>query len=265
MNKLVIRGRQEFLGMDIPVIEGGFGEGKKVMLAKTIAEVHGEEPRVINQIINRNLDEFEFGVDIIDLKQGITNCDSSQNVVDMLVQTGFTIQAIRACKNIYLLSEQGYMSLVMLMKTEKAKEIRKQLRREYFSMREALKPQLPQDYLSALKALVESEEEKQRLSLEKAKIEEEKNRLIHQGKLYTTTEIAKELGFKSAKAFNEFLKEKKIQYKVNDTWVLAARFSELGYTEIKQTELDNGKIIYNRKWTGTGRDWLINEIMKGEK
>lgn len=258
MNDLVIRGRQEFLGMDIPVIEGGFGEGKKVMLAKTIAEVHGEEPRVINQIINRNLDEFEFGVDIIDLKQ-ITNCD-------LFLQDGlFTKAQWGNAKNIYLLSEQGYMLLVGFMKTDKAKEIRKQLRRDYFSMREALKPQLPQDYLSALKALVESEEEKQRLSLEKAKIEEEKNRLIHQGKLYTTTEIAKELGFKSAKAFNEFLKEKKIQYKVNDTWVLAARFSELGYTEIKQTELDNGKIIYNRKWTGTGRDWLINEIMKGEK
>ena len=258
MNNLVVRGTQEFLGMDIPVIEGGFGEGKKVMLAKTIAEVHGEEPRVINQIINRNLDEFEFGVDIIDLKQ-ITNCD-------LFLQDGlFTKAQWGNAKNIYLLSEQGYMLLVGFMKTDKAKEIRKQLRRDYFSMREALKPQLPQDYLSALKALVESEEEKQRLSLEKAKIEEEKNRLIHQGKLYTTTEIAKELGFKSAKAFNEFLKEKKIQYKVNDTWVLAARFSEMGYTEIKQTELDNGKIIYNRKWTGTGRDWLINEIMKGEK
>lgn len=61
------------------------------------------------------------------------------------------------------------MLLVGFMKTDKAKEIRKQLRREYFSMREALKPQLPQDYLSALKALVESEEEKQRLSLEKLK------------------------------------------------------------------------------------------------
>lgn len=154
--------------------------------------------------------------------------------------------------------------IAMMARTEKSHEYRNYLIECEKKIKEVTRPQLPQDYLSALKALVESEEEKQRLSLEKAKIEEEKNRLIHQGKLYTTTEIAKELGFKSAKAFNEFLKEKKIQYKVNDTWVLAARFSELGYTEIKQTELDNGKIIYNRKWTGTGRDWLINEIMKGE-
>lgn len=258
MKELVIRGRQEFLGMDIPVIEGGFGEGQKVILAKTIAEIHEVELKEVNRLINNNIEEFEEGIDIIDLKNSvITN--------HPLLELGFSKQKIANSKNIYLLSEQGYVALVMLMRTEKAKEIRKQLRREYFSMREALKPQLPQDYLSALKALVESEEEKQRIALEKAKIEEEKNRLIHQGKLYTTTEIAKELGFKSAKAFNEFLKEKKIQYKVNDTWVLAARFSEMGYTEIKQTELDNGKIIYNRKWTGTGRDWLINEIMKGEK
>lgn len=154
--------------------------------------------------------------------------------------------------------------IAMMARTEKSHEYRNYLIECEKKVREVTRPQLPKDYLSALKALVESEEEKQRISLEKAKIEEEKNRLIHQGKLYTTTEIAKELGFKSAKAFNEFLKEKKIQYKVNNTWVLASRFSELGYTEIKQTELDTGKIIYNRKWTGTGRDWLINEVMKGE-
>lgn len=259
MNNLVVRGTQEFLGMNIPVIEGGFGEGQKVILAKDVAGIHGVPLYKINELINSNLDEFECGIDILDLKQ-------DENFVIRLKDNGLYNQnEINRSSNIYLLSEQGYMLLVELMKTDKAKEIRKQLRREYFSMREALKPQLLQDYLIALKALVESEEEKQRLSLEKAKIEEEKNRLIRQGKLYTTTEISKELGFKSAKAFNEFLKEKKIQYKVNNTWVLADRFSEMGYTEIKQIELDTGKIVYNRKWTGTGRDWLINEIMKGEE
>lgn len=165
----------------------------------------------------------------------------------------------------YVITLDMAKEISMIQRNELGKKFRQYFIECEKKLREVTKPQLPQDYLSALKALVESEEEKQRLSIEKAKIEEEKNRLIHQGKLYTTTEIAKELGFKSAKAFNEFLKEKKIQYKVNNTWVLAARFSELGYTEIKQTELDTGKIIYNRKWTGIGRDWIINEVMKGEK
>ena len=48
-------------------------------------------------------------------------------------------QSIANSANIYLLSEQGYMLLVGFMKTEKAKEIRKNLRREYFAMREVIK------------------------------------------------------------------------------------------------------------------------------
>ena len=38
--EIEITGVQEFLGKEIPVIEGGFGEGEKVVLAKTIAEIH---------------------------------------------------------------------------------------------------------------------------------------------------------------------------------------------------------------------------------
>ena len=101
---------------------------------------------------------------------------------------------------------------------------------------------------------------------EKRKLAEERNqKLIHNNKTYTATEIAKELGFKSATALNKDLEEKKIQYKVNGTWVLCARYSELGYVDIKQTELENGNIIYNRRWTGEGRDWLINEIYAHNK
>ena len=255
MNNLVIRGTQTIGGKEVRVIEGGFGEGQKCMLASDIAEQHEVEQKYLNRLITKNLKRFSNN-DLINL------CDENFKVLSE--HLGLITSNVQ--KYCYLLSERGYTKLVAMMANDNEKkwEVMDKLVDDYFRMREALKPQLPQDYLSALKALVESEEEKQRLSLEKAKVEEEKNRLIHQGKLYTTTEIAKELGFKSAKAFNEFLKEKKIQYKVNDTWVLAARFSEMGYTEIKQTELDNGKIIYNRKWTGTGRDWLINEIMKGE-
>ena len=70
--------------------------------------------------------------------------------------------------------------------------------------------------------------------------------------------IAKELGFKSAIELNKELEARKIQYKMNGTWVLSARYSEAGYTSIKQNELENGAIIYDRKWTGLGRDFLIN-------
>lgn len=50
----------------------------------------------------------------------------------------YTQNALNRAKNIYLLSEQGYMLLVGFMNTERAKVIRKQLRREYFAMREII-------------------------------------------------------------------------------------------------------------------------------
>lgn len=37
----------------------------------------------------------------------------------------------------------------------------------------------------------------------------------------------------------------------------AVKYSDKEYVSIKQTELENGKIIYDRKWTGLGRNFLI--------
>ena len=93
-----------------------------------------------------------------------------------------------------------------------------------------------------------------------ARLEAEKQRdkLVHQNKLYTTSEIAKELGLSSAIKLNNLLSEKKIQYKQNKTWLLYSKYSELGLVSIKQEVLDNGKIIYDRKWTGKGRDFILN-------
>ena len=131
-NKLIVKGTQEFLGKEIPVLEGGFGEGQKVMLAKTIAEIHEKEVKEINKLINDNIEEFKFGIDILDLKTG--------DYKEPVLQKGLLTKAQWGNSNkIYLLSEQGYFALVQLMRTEKAKEIRKELRREYFKMRETIK------------------------------------------------------------------------------------------------------------------------------
>lgn len=98
------------------------------------------------------------------------------------------------------------------------------------------------------------------LKLERQKrkeIENVNNILMHVNKTYTATEIAKELGFKSAVALNKELGEKKIQFKQNDTWVLYSKYADKGYVEIKQEVLDNGRVIYHRKWTQLGREFLL--------
>lgn len=131
MKELMVRGKQEFMGVEIPVVEGGFGEGQRVVLAKNIAEVHNVETKYVNKLINNNIEEFEFGVDILDLKTG--------SFKELVLENGLLTKAQWGnANNVYLLSEQGYMLLVGFMDTEKAKEIRKQLRREYFAMREII-------------------------------------------------------------------------------------------------------------------------------
>ncbi|ANU45168.1 hypothetical protein ADH76_00055 [Enterocloster clostridioformis] len=42
MNELKNNGTQIFIGIEIPIIEGGFGENQKVIIAKTISEIHGQ-------------------------------------------------------------------------------------------------------------------------------------------------------------------------------------------------------------------------------
>ena len=96
---------------------------------------------------------------------------------------------------------------------------------------------------------------------EKAKLQQKITLLTHTKKTYTTTEIAKELGFRSARELNEKLKDMKIQYKVNNTWVLSAKYADKGYESIKQISLFNGNVVYDRRWTQKGREFLL-ELFK---
>ena len=92
-----------------------------------------------------------------------------------------------------------------------------------------------------------------------ARIEAEKTNaiLMHVNKTYTMTEIAKEIGLKSANELNKILAEKKIQYKSNGTWVMYSDYSDLGYESIKQEALDNGHVIYHRRITKLGRKFIL--------
>jgi prophage antirepressor-like protein len=109
-----------------------------------------------------------------------------------------------------------------------------------------------------IKLLTELKEERQK------RIEGERKNaiLMHVNKTYTMTEIAKELNLKSAIELNNKLSEMKIQFKTNKTWVLYSKYSNLGYEEIKQEILDNGRVVYHRKITQIGRDFIIN-LFKG--
>lgn len=129
-NELKLNGTQKFMGIDIPVIEGGFGENCRVVTAKTIAEIHKVEVKRINELINNNMKRFKKNIDIIDL----LSCEDFKVVVNDL-----GLKGSNRTKNAYLLSERGYAKLIKIMDSDKAWEVHDQLIDEYFSMRKVIK------------------------------------------------------------------------------------------------------------------------------
>ncbi len=138
MKQLIkINGIKEIEGMKFHDIEGGFGEGKKAMLVKEIAEIHGRELREINERINSNRKRFKNDVDILDLL-GIDLTDTE------IKELGFTQQAINSYRGlkargqttgIYLLSERGYAKLLKILEDDMAWEQYEKLVDGYFNLR----------------------------------------------------------------------------------------------------------------------------------
>lgn len=134
---LVIEGKQEFMGIEIPVVVGGFGEDNRVMSDKAIAEIHNVEPKRIRELINNNLKRFTENVDFIDLKSTVVMSDGL-----LITSLGYSSQQLKVCKNIYILSERGYSKLIKIMDTDLAWEIHDKLVDDYFTLREKVKEKL---------------------------------------------------------------------------------------------------------------------------
>lgn len=151
MNKRIVKinGLKEIDGMKFHDIEGGFGEGKKAMLVKEIANIHGRELREINERINSNRKRFKDTVDIIDLL-GIDLTDTE------IKEFGFTQQAINSYRGlkakgqatgIYLLSERGYSKLLKILEDDVAWEQYEKLVDGYFNMRGQARPLTTEEML----------------------------------------------------------------------------------------------------------------------
>jgi hypothetical protein len=123
-------GKYEFTG-----IEGGFGEDKKAMTVKDIAQIHETSVKRINELINRNRKRFKNGVDIVDLK--------TSNFVVVLNDLGFSQNEINRSNNIYLLSERGYSKLLKILEDDTAWDIYDELVDNYFNMRQAIHENQP--------------------------------------------------------------------------------------------------------------------------
>lgn len=123
-----VNGLINVAGMKFHDIEGGFGEGKKAMLVRDIADIHNRPFGKINELINNNRSRFNDLIDIIDLK---ANPFKGLGYLEL----GFSKQAFNQSNNIYLLSERGYAKLLKILEDDFAWEQYDKLVDGYFQMR----------------------------------------------------------------------------------------------------------------------------------
>lgn len=162
----------------------------------------------------------------------------------------------------YIITIDMAKELSMVQNNEKGKEARKYFIQCEKKLKEVASSQkaLPQDYLSALKALVQAEEEK---ALMKPKVEYYENTLRPDTykKLLTSTAIAKDLGMSAIK-FNKILNNLDVIYKGKDkNWYLYSNYEDKIPEYADYIINEYGQQL---RFTEKGREWIIN-LLKENK
>lgn len=160
-----------------------------------------------------------------------------------------------------VINESGLYSLVLSSKLPTAKEFKRWITKDVipsirkygmYATMDTIDKMLanPDNAIKMLTALKQEREAKEQAY-------KTIDMLTHTGKLYTTSEIAKELGYKSARVLNQELADRSVQFKQNKTWLLYSKYANQGLVSIKQDVKEDGRILYNRKWTGKGREFIL--------
>ncbi len=211
---------------------------KPYFVARDVAEILGyNNPR---DAISKHVDEED---------KDVAKCDTPGGAQDLTV-----------------INESGLYSLILSSKLPSAKRFKKWVTSEVL-------PSIHKHGLYATDNVIDNILNNPDFGIElltklkeerAARVEAERKNaiLMHVNKTYTVTEIAKELGLRSATQLNRILAEKKIQYQVNGTWVMYSRYSNLGYEEIKQEVLDSGRVIYHRRITQMSREFILSLFRK---
>lgn len=215
-----------------------------------VAKVPGTEPskeiKVLKkaQVVNKEFTIYGDFENPLFLAKDVAEVIEVDNVSDLMTRVdddekvlmntiGLTDTIQTGNPNKWFLTENGLYEVLMQSRKPIAKEFKqgvktilKEIRRNgsYYSS--------PKDYVAALRALADAEEEKQRLALENAKMKplvEYAEDVLTSNDCMTSTEMAKELGFKSGKAFNQWCAENNILFCQGGRWLPYSKYSGIGW------------------------------------
>ena len=125
--KLVTKDSVSINNREFTRVMGGFNENSVIVTVKQIGELLDKEDKHINQVINRNIKSFTNEY-LLDLKSVSLN----DRDIEMLNSLGYSKQSISNSKNIYILSQAGFLLYLKFAEGDKAIELYKNFIEDYF-------------------------------------------------------------------------------------------------------------------------------------
>ncbi|WAE46377.1 phage regulatory protein/antirepressor Ant (plasmid) [Levilactobacillus brevis] len=157
----------------------------------------------------------------------------------------------------YYMNRDGFTLLAMGFTGDKALQFKLQYIKAFNEMEQQVKFQVPSTLPEALRLAADQAE---KISVLQPKADYTDKMLANPG-LETTSVIAKNYGY-STREFNKLLHGLGIQYKQGKTWLLYAKYQNLGYTHVEPFPYKDSKgleqVRNTMKWTQKGQRFLYD-------
>lgn len=248
-------------------------DGKRAVSARELHKFLGSKQDFSNWIKNR-IEKYDFVENqdyrkvYFDVEGNLLNISLNKNIEteNQRIMNAYKIE--------YVLSIETAKELCMIENNEQGRKARRYFIECEKKLKENATPYIPQTFAQALRAYADEVEKNEQLRLEVGQQKQVISELQPKATYYdlilssvdclTVTQIAKDYGM-TAQSLNQFLFEKKVQFKQSGTWLLYQNHADKGYTKSETVPITykNGErgSKLNTKWTQKGRLFLY-ELLK---
>lgn len=242
--------------MNLVEIKNGQPVTSSLKVAEVFDKQHKDVLRDIRELkttVDKNLESADFrSVDLSMFQEGFYEVSNNSRKYPM-----------------FNMNKDGFVLLAMGYTTKRATQFKLQYISQFNKMekfiKQQTKPTLPQNYAQALRQLAEQVELNESLLIENNQLKKSDNVISEQtdllpNVLYSTEEIAQEIGYSSARALNQRMYAEQVVYysRKDSSWLLYAPYKNKGLKDL------SGK-RKSRYWTEKGREFIKARFMENKK
>nr|DAT31329.1 MAG TPA: regulatory protein [Caudoviricetes sp.] len=204
-----------------------------------------------------------------------------ENPIDYFIEDEYMTEGQDRTYKQYLITEKGAMLLTMGFTGTRALMVKTQFIKEFTRMKNILNN--PAGVIAEsgsidamvafglanqryINTLISAKQEQLLLTQQKEQAEQERDAaeelvgdVMQDPTTYSATEIAKDLGLKSAQKLNKWLQDIGFHYKQGKKWLPYAKYSDQGLVDLKLEDTGYGFKVKTEKFTNKGKMWILEK------